>query len=117
MTIAEEIREIAASLGTTARCGAQLESIAQRIEFNQRMWDLVRFMRADLHNDGLITDEEYTELAQDHAAVKRLEDYDVLRLKMTAVNDLVKRFERAVSVSHSPVTLKWCTDELKKVIE
>ncbi len=43
---------------------------------NQRVHDLVRFMRTELHDKGLITDEEYAELAVDHGGVKRLEDYD-----------------------------------------
>lgn len=43
---------------------------------NQRMWDLIRFCRGELHSEDLITDEEFCELAKDHAAVKRLEDYD-----------------------------------------
>jgi hypothetical protein len=43
---------------------------------NQRMWDLIRYERMDLHQQGLISDEEYAELAKDNAAVKRLEDYD-----------------------------------------
>jgi hypothetical protein len=43
---------------------------------NQRLFDLVRYKRSELHEDGLITDEEYATLAQEHGAVKRLEDYD-----------------------------------------
>ena len=47
-------------------------------ELNQRVHDLVRFMRQELHQEGLITDEEYAVLAQDHGAVVRLEDYDAV---------------------------------------
>lgn len=43
---------------------------------NQRLWDLVRHQRIELHIVGLITDDEYAELAQDHGAVKRLEELD-----------------------------------------
>lgn len=32
---------------------------------NLRLLDLVRFVRHDLHNDGLITDEEYAALAKE----------------------------------------------------
>lgn len=49
---------------------------------NQRMWDLVRHQRSELLQEGLITEDEYAELAQDHAAVKRLEDYDELAAKL-----------------------------------
>lgn len=42
----------------------------------QRLWDLVRYMRSELHVKQAITDDEYAELAQDHAAVARLEQDD-----------------------------------------
>lgn len=54
---------------------------------NQRMWDLVRYMRSELHTANLITDVEYALLAEDHAAVKRLEDYDALRKAARNVPD------------------------------
>jgi hypothetical protein len=38
-------------------------------------------MRHELHQEGLITDEEYTQLAGDVGAVARLEDYDGVMLK------------------------------------
>lgn len=47
----------------------------------QRLWDLVRYSRGTLHNEGLVTDDEYAELAKDHAAVARLEADDADRLK------------------------------------
>lgn len=45
----------------------------------QRLWDLVRYMRSELHEKQLVTDDEYFELAKDHAAVARLEQDDVDR--------------------------------------
>jgi hypothetical protein len=42
----------------------------------QRLWDLVRHQRSSLHLAELITDDEYARLAQDHAAVSRLENWD-----------------------------------------
>ena len=51
---------------------------------NQRMWDLLRYQRADLLSAELITMDEYDELAKDHAAVKRLEDYDALKAQAAA---------------------------------
>jgi hypothetical protein len=44
----------------------------------QRMWDLIRYKRQELHTDNLISNEEYAALAEDHVAVKRLENYDKL---------------------------------------
>lgn len=43
---------------------------------HERMWDLIRHQRAELLAARLITDEEYARLAEDHAAVERLENYD-----------------------------------------
>ena len=43
---------------------------------NQRLRDLVRHQRMELHEAGLISDEEYAEIAADHGAVARLEAYD-----------------------------------------
>ena len=51
---------------------------------NQRLWDLVRHQRAELHETDLITDEEYAMLAEDHPAVARLETYDSLRTRADA---------------------------------
>jgi len=50
-----------------------------RTSIDQRLWDLVRHQRAELHDEDLITDEEYAALAFDHGAVGRLESYDELR--------------------------------------
>lgn len=54
----------------------------------QRLWDLVRYKRSDLFEDGLLTPEEYAELAEDHAAVARLESYDGMRLRLAQIKDL-----------------------------
>lgn len=51
---------------------------------NQRLFDLVRQQRMELHEVELITDEEYIELAKEHSAVARLEDYDELRAQLAA---------------------------------
>lgn len=46
---------------------------------HQRMWDLLRYCRADLLNAALISTDEYDAFAMDHAAVERLETYDTAR--------------------------------------
>jgi hypothetical protein len=52
----------------------QAEQVAASL---QRMTDLVRYARLFLHNEGLITDEEYTSILQDsEGRVARLEGYD-----------------------------------------
>jgi hypothetical protein len=49
---------------------------------SQRVWDLLRYQRMELHNANLITNEEYAALAFDHPAVARLETYDELRAEL-----------------------------------
>lgn len=49
-----------------------------KLNTNQRLWDLVRQQRMELHRDRLITDEEYAVLAA-YGGARRLEDYDALR--------------------------------------
>lgn len=53
----------------------------------QRLFDLVRYARTMLHDDDLITDEEYAMLAEDHSAVSRLEDYDDLQGKLARLRN------------------------------
>lgn len=48
---------------------------------NQRLWDLLRFCRHDLHNEELITNEEFAELVMMTGAVQRLETYDEHRAR------------------------------------
>ncbi len=60
------------------------------INTNVRLFDLVRFMRSELHEAELITDEEYAWLCMGCAMAKgqgspsprRLEDYDEIRDRM-----------------------------------
>lgn len=70
------------------------------INTNVRLFDLVRYMRAPLHEDGLITDEEYfwlcggCEMANSpkggSPSPRRLEDYDVLSNQLKAMREAVK---------------------------
>lgn len=46
---------------------------------NQRLFDLVRQARHELHMAELITDTEFAALATEPGAVSRLEDYDASR--------------------------------------
>ena len=68
------------------------------INTNVRLFDLVRYMRTELHEAELITDQEYFWLCaeapmakgQGSPSPRRLEDYDEIRAKM-------KRMEEALS--------------------
>jgi hypothetical protein len=68
----------------------QIETLT---DTNKRLGDLVRHQRSELHDAELITDEEYAALAEDHAAVARLEGYDALRAKLGAVEKLEETFK------------------------
>ena len=60
-------------------CGCDPSALAKLRDDSQRMWDLVRYQRDELHEANLISDDEYALLAKDHAGVKRLESYDAVR--------------------------------------
>jgi len=50
------------------------------IKAPQRLFDLVRYMRHELHASDLITDEEYAEICSwGSESARRLEDYDSIR--------------------------------------
>lgn len=53
--------------------GERVEQVESSL---QRMSDLVRYARHFLHNEGLISDDEYAELVQMKGAVSRLEGYE-----------------------------------------
>ena len=73
---------------------------------HQRLWDLVRYQRSDLHTAGLITNEEYMLLAEDHAAVARLEDYDQLRAKLTACEQEAAKVREESTVPAHPFEVR-----------
>lgn len=91
---------------------AELEQ-AKEISTNKRQLDLVRYMRAELHQSGLITDEEFTwlltaadegKLGQGSISARRLEDYDQLRARLaTAEAERDQWKERA----EENIKLRW----------
>lgn len=60
----------------------------------QRLRDLVRHQRSELHDEGLIDDAEYAALASDHGAVARLHGYDHLRSSLTTAEERCRGLER-----------------------
>ena len=63
---------------------------------HQRQIDLIRYMRSELLSAGLITIQEYTALLIEKecpGAVKRLESYDNLVLKIRKLEQTVKELE------------------------
>ena len=66
---------------------------------NQRLFDLVRYMRAELLTAELISYDEYYELAVEHAAVARLEDYDGIRKKLTEATAEIKLLKGDLSIA------------------
>jgi hypothetical protein len=69
------------------------------INTNVRLFDLVRFMRSELHEADLITDREYGWLCaeapmakgQGSPSPRRLEDYDEIRSKMRRMEDALRK--------------------------
>lgn len=45
----------------------------------ERLWDLCRHQRNELHSANLISDDEFAKFASDTGSVKRLETYDSVR--------------------------------------
>jgi hypothetical protein len=68
------------------------------INTNVRLFDLVRYMRSELHEADLITDQEYCWLCAEATMAKgqgspsprRLEDYDEIRAKMKRMESALK---------------------------
>lgn len=77
----------------------QLASPTPWSQLHARLWDLVRYVRGELHREGLITDEELAALVQIGSdSARRLENYDALRAR-------VRRLEREVKSRNSLIEL------------
>jgi hypothetical protein len=72
------------------------------INTNVRLFDLVRYCRAGLHEEGLIDDKEYAWLCAEASinkspsggspSARRLEDYDQLKDRIKRLEAFVNRF-------------------------
>lgn len=62
---------------------------------NQRLLDLVRYSRAELHEDGLISDKEYADLVEvGSISARRLEDYDDFRAKIKFLEKVIDDYKK-----------------------
>ncbi len=82
-----------------------------------RLFDLVRFMRSELHQANLITDEEYAWLCMEaplaqspvggSPSPRRLEDYDQLRIRMSEIEADKARLDWLMEMAqwHTPLSM------------
>ena len=62
------------------------------VKNGDRLLDLVRHQRSELHEAGLITDEEYVELCNvGSESARRLEEYDAVRAELTSLKTKLDR--------------------------
>lgn len=62
----------------------------ERGKLHQRLFDLLRHQRGELHTVNLISNDEFAELAKDHPAVDRLESYDAARERIAQLEALLQ---------------------------
>ena len=72
---------------------------------NQRLADLVRYMRQELHTEGLITNEEYAEILQNPGAVNRLGGYDVIKAERDELRTKLAAADRG---ERQKTVAVWC---------
>jgi hypothetical protein len=89
---------------------------------NVRLFDLVRYMRSELHHANLITDEEYAWLIMEaplaqgvgSPSPRRLEDYDDIRAKL---KNLAESWLHRHAQTDDNRNLLYCRDELLRLIK
>jgi hypothetical protein len=74
----------------------EVERLKEMSQENQREHDLVRQQRRELFRDNLITDKEYASLAGEQGNLKRLRDYDHVRLEIAELQAECQRIVTAV---------------------
>lgn len=92
------------------------------INTNRRLFDLVRFMRSELHEADLISDEEYSWLLSEAPMAKgsgspsprRLEDYDQVKASYMESLELCER-SKNTAVNKWVARLKVAEDALKEI--
>ena len=72
-----------------------------------RLFDLVRYQRAELHQEGLVSDEEYASLCTGGSIgngawpVRRLEGYDSIKADLAKAQELLREVMSWHSDAHS----------------
>ena len=95
------------------------------INTNVRLFDLVRFMRSELHEAELITDNEYAWLCaeapmaqgQGSPSPRRLEDYDEIRARCKTLESTLKSVLASAHphpMEHGEMYQAW--EEAKRVL-
>jgi len=80
---------------------------------NQRLMDLVRYQRSELHEAGLISNEEYAALVADSDSgqrVARLEGYDKLRKENSALKEQLAEARKLAQLREDALVMiydKW----------
>jgi hypothetical protein len=102
----EEVCALKSSLATAEKQRDEARA-KQPLNTHVRLFDLVRQQRSELHQADLITDDEYVwlsggaKLASDpkggSPSPRRLEDYDEMRSRLTAADELAKALGRTTS--------------------
>jgi len=73
-----------------------------------RLFDLVRYQRAELHQEGLVSDEEYASLCTGGSIgngawpVRRLEGYDSIKADLAKAQELLREVMTGHSDTESP---------------
>lgn len=74
------------------KCWREQAEARPLVENGARLLDLVRHQRSELHEAGLITDEEYVELCNvGSESARRLEEYDAVRAELTSLKTKLDR--------------------------
>lgn len=74
----------------------------------ERLWDLARYQRGELLNEGLITKSEYADLAKDHPTVKRLETYDAMRAEIERLRKSEQELRAALNEANRGHNCRVC---------
>ena len=72
-------------------CESKIAAVCRELDAKVlRLFDLVRNQRAELHEAGLISDQEYAELASENSSGARLASYDELTAEVQRLKKKVE---------------------------
>lgn len=90
----ERLPEIFGREAANARLIADAPSLLSALHESrgevERLTDLVRYQRAELHHEGLISDAEYADLVKVKGSPARLEGYDAMRAEVERLRENVE---------------------------